>query len=358
MLPRGPGSGWFILGAGILDPATPRCQRHRGVGPRPSPPSVTSKLVEGQGVAELSETQLRDLCLPTIRRSRLAGQALRSPRKAATVTSLICWIGVDQRGPASAYLASDSRISWETNPRRRWDTGRKLFASRLEPELLGYVGQVLFPSQALPQIIDLVDAGLLFEKSVSPEAKRTSIFNVIKNQFEDYPVDRGQAFTIIYCTRYGLGMESRFHIYSLRWENSSWHEEAFDTPSQSGVIGAWGSGRRVVEKLQSVWSKAQGERTSRNVFGAFCSALEEKEDRFTGGAPQLVGLYRKGAGQTFGVIFKGLRYLGGVRLLESTAGLVEWRNELFERCDGLTGIRLKGAQPHSHPQGLRRDTSA
>jgi hypothetical protein len=227
-----------------------------------------------------------------------------------------------------------------------------VFASRSAPDLLGYVGQVLFPSQALPQIIDLIDTELLFAQRANPEVKCRAIFQTIRNQFQAYPVDRNHSFTIIYCTRHGLGLQSSFHIYSLSWTGSDWHQEGFDVPSQSAVVRAWGTGGRVVEKLDERWAKAQGKRTSRNIFGAFCNALEGKEDGFTGGAPQLVGLYRKGAGQAFGVIFKGLRYLGGVRLLESTPGLVEWRNELFERCDGLTGARLKDAQPHSRPRGL------
>jgi hypothetical protein len=70
------------------------------------------------------------------------------------MTSLVSWIGVDSLAPASIYLASDSRISWGN--RLTWDYSRKLFASRNHPEILGYFGDVLFPSQVLGQLIDLV----------------------------------------------------------------------------------------------------------------------------------------------------------------------------------------------------------
>ena len=60
------------------------------------------------------------------------------------MTSLLAWVGVDSRHLSSIYLASDSRISW--GDVANWDFGRKLFASTKYPEIIGYVGDVLFPS--------------------------------------------------------------------------------------------------------------------------------------------------------------------------------------------------------------------
>jgi hypothetical protein len=47
------------------------------------------------------------------------------------MTTLISWVGVDNRGAASLYFASDSRISWPGA--EIWDHGRKLFACRRYP---------------------------------------------------------------------------------------------------------------------------------------------------------------------------------------------------------------------------------
>jgi len=271
------------------------------------------------------------------------------------VTSLVCWVGVDSRGPASVYLGSDSRISW-TGPASRstWDVGRKLFASRTAPDVLGYMGQVLFPSQVLPQIIDIIDAGLLYAGNAEPDWKRQAVFRVVRQQFENYPDRRSDPFTIVYCTRFGSGMNSNFHISAIQWKNSRWAEETFEIPRESTVVQVWGSGQAAVERWYQRWAQTrQGGQTSRSVFSGFCDSLANGEDPFTGGAPQLVGAYRQEAARRFGIIYQGQRYLYGTLLVDSAlVGSIEWRNALFERCDGSTGVRLGVAQRHGRPKGL------
>ena len=57
-------------------------------------------------------------------------------------------------------------------------------------------------------------------------------------------------------------------------------------------------------------------------------------------------------GVVFGVIVDGQRCLRGAALStdEATRAEVEWRNELFERCDPATMQRLPSAQPHARPK--------
>ena len=93
------------------------------------------------------------------------------------MTSLISWIGVDSRAPSSIYLASDSRITWGN--KGTWDNARKVFGSTNYPELLGYCGDVLFPSQALGQLIDLIDLGL-FDDNDTPEDKWSAIVDILQ----------------------------------------------------------------------------------------------------------------------------------------------------------------------------------
>ncbi len=127
-------------------------------------------------------------------------------------------------------------------------------------------------------------------------------------------------------------------------------------PEASGIIKAWGSGEAAVARWYERWlSTRQGGRTSRSVFSAFCDALASGDDPFTGGAPQLVGLYRQGVGETLGVVFQGVRYILGVPIQDlALVTSVEWRNALFERCDGHSMERLEGAQRHGRPKGLGR----
>ena len=79
------------------------------------------------------------------------------------MTMLVSWIGIDTHGPTSAYIAADSRISW--NMTNKFDFGKKVFASKKYPEILGYAGDVLFPSIVLEQIIELIDADVLLSRS-------------------------------------------------------------------------------------------------------------------------------------------------------------------------------------------------
>jgi hypothetical protein len=269
------------------------------------------------------------------------------------MTSLVSWIGIDSRAPSSIYLVSDSRISWGNN--LTWDYGRKLFASRNYPEILGYCGDVLFPSQVLGQLIDLIDSDLLFNVEDSSDSKWLKILSIVQQSFESYPDENSRPFRMVYCTRESSGMASVFRMSTLSWKPSEgWIDgQWLGLPEQSGVITTLGSGEKTFRKWYSYWSRTKEKRTSRSVFGAFCDALKSGEDRHSGGAPQLVGVYRKGAAESFGVVYKGERYLLGLPVgAYNDLDNVEWRNSLFERCDWRTMKPLEGAQRHSRPRGL------
>jgi hypothetical protein len=152
--------------------------------------------------------------------SNLYGKRLRFD-KGEHVTSLLAWVGVDQRGPASVYMASDSRISW--GAKQYWDFGRKLFASTRFPELFGYCGDVAFPSHVLGQTTVLIDTGLLFELTDSPLAKLEKVKTSLSRSLAGYPSTYRRPFSIVYCTRENMGMHSIFHVYRLSWSNpNSW----------------------------------------------------------------------------------------------------------------------------------------
>jgi hypothetical protein len=175
----------------------------------------------------------------------------------------------------------------------------------------------------------------------------------IKESFSGYPIEQSQEFSIIFCTRQGEGMESTFHLASLKWSQAAWTENWLQLPEKSGVIERLGSGKKCIDKWFQIWSKTSEKGTSRSVFGAFCDSIQSGEDRYTGGAPQLVGIYRRDSAESFGVIFKSKRNLLGVPVEASTkCGNVEWRNSLFERCDWQTMTVLEDAQKHKRPKGL------
>ncbi|MGK0270061.1 MAG: hypothetical protein ACI88H_000696 [Cocleimonas sp.] len=274
------------------------------------------------------------------------------------MTSLIAWVGVDARAPASVYLASDSRLSWSKIS--NWDTGRKLFSSKNKPEILGYCGDVLFPSQKLGQIMEQIDNDLLISEEMSIEEKQLKLFESIKSSFGDLPIAQKRKFDVAYCTRVDDLMASEFGFCRFSWcPITGWAYNVIDLPKTSQLIDVLGSGTNSVKRWYGKWKRSDVKGTSRSVFSAFCDSISSKEDPLTGGAPQLVGIYRKGASKTFGIIFNSCRYFLGDRVNDDLSlNHIEWRNELFERYDGEQLSLLNGAQPQPRPHQLVRPAGA
>ena len=271
------------------------------------------------------------------------------------MTSFVAWVGVDQRGPASVYLASDSRISWE--PTRVWDHGTKLFACHTGPHLLGYIGDVIFPSLVLAQITSAIDLGIVFHSDDDPPQRFLRIESIVKSAFEGLPYPERRPFTIVYATRQLEQMNSTFHGFTLAWTPSAgWRRQEITTPSTSREMCILGSGGAAVSRWQERWDSSSQGGTSRAIFSAFCDAIHSGEDPLTGGAPQLVGLYRIGAGRPTGIVEDGRPFLFGIPLeLDVAQGIqnLEWRNSVFERCSA-SGTRLEDTHQHHVPKGLGR----
>lgn len=270
------------------------------------------------------------------------------------MTTLIAWIGAN-RGFNSIYLASDSRISWGSNVSSPvWDYGRKLFASKNYPEILGYCGDVLFPSQVLAQIVEHIDAGLFFKVHETPDKKSEKIFSSLKNSFLGYPIQQSSQISILYCTRQNIGKQPIVYTWSISLKAGTWEMSLLPfLPTMSNLLLAVGSGKMTLTKFYDKWNNSEIGNTSRNVFSAFCDALKSGGDQRSGGAPQLVGLYREGAARSFGVIFNNERYLFGLPVnSDAEWEKVEWRNELFERCNAESRTVLEGAQRHAKPTNI------
>ena len=273
------------------------------------------------------------------------------------MTSFIAWLGVDSRGATSVYLASDSRITWQGNKKiDKWENGRKLFASAKYPELFGYYGTISFPSHILSQLVNLIDSDLLITPRDTPQEKFDLIYSYIRRSFHQFPSHLHEGFSIIYCSRQKARMDSVFHVNKISWtQKKGWSCEWCQMPSKSGLILSSGSGKSSIDHWQERWNNTTEKGTSRSIFSAFCDSLQSGEDPLTGGSPQLVGLYRVGTGRTFGIIHESKRYLIGLRMDKSESlANVEWRNQLFERCDWSTKKRLSKAQTHHRPSETRK----
>ena len=274
------------------------------------------------------------------------------------MTLLVAWVGVDTHGPASMYIASDSRISWE--PGVNFDQGRKVFAFSNHPDILGYCGDVLFPSIALNQIVQLADAGLLFKDGFTAKEKFQAIVKKLNHLCAAYPkLHSGLAansLQIIHASR-EISNNKQFFCHSISWSKvDGWKGKAVEFPQQSDILFALGSGSPEFKHNYQRYQSGPNKSTSRNVFHCFCDTLNNITDKQVGGAPQIVGLYRKpdSIAVNFGVIYMRSRHFLGARIddLKDLSTNVEWRNENFELCDGNSMAKLEKAQ--TQPDPMRR----
>jgi hypothetical protein len=267
------------------------------------------------------------------------------------MTTLIAWVSVDARAPSAAYLASDSRITW--GPQRRWDSGRKLFASGATPDIFGYAGEAFFPSQALSQALDLVDRSILWTQVTSAEERHLSLLHFLQMAYRRRHNTPEFDFSIVHVAR---GMDREFMAWTISYaaDKRSWTDTSIDKASIGGhsdLILALGSGTQEFMTDMRRWRGSAQGNTSRAIFGAFCDALKAGRDPLSGGEPQLVGLTLKGPGQMFGYCTEDKAYMFGSPLEQNEALYsLEWRDATFQRIDPLTLKLVEGAQRQVRPK--------
>jgi hypothetical protein len=271
------------------------------------------------------------------------------------MTTLVGWLGTQSDGPTSIYLASDSRISW-SSPDRRWDACRKLFALRHSPDLFGYCGDALFPSQALGQVAEMADHHLLFETAATASARHRRVVQMVEGSLARRHRAVMSEFSLVHVARDETGSACSFHIWCTICrpggdiEDSLYASIDASAPGPSRRLIALGTGAEAYVKETTRWNASAQGNTSRAYFTALCDVLAREDDRASGGVPQLVGLYRIGNGRAFGVVHAGKRYFHGLPVADlDNYGSVEWRDDAFPRIDGRSLKLLKRAQRQIRP---------
>lgn len=265
------------------------------------------------------------------------------------MTLVASWLAVDTHGPSSAYIASDSRISWGSIG--KFDYAKKVFAFRNSPDILGYCGDVLFPSIVLSQIVEMADCGLLFKDNYNSKEKFEIIKETLIQSFFKYPNEvkaiTDDVLQIIYISREQRD-NKKFFCHLIEWRRGrGWSGKEILLPSKSDILLVIGSGKSEFDENYKRYQSEGNQNTSRNVFHCFCDTLFNINDAYCGGAPQLVGIYRKpdSVAKKFGIIKDKKRYLFGAQIDKLTNfDKIEWRNDLFELCDGNTMKKIENAQ--------------
>lgn len=256
------------------------------------------------------------------------------------MTMLVSFIGVDNHGYTSAYLMSDSRINWDRN--HFYDNARKLFASKKYPDTFGYVGDTLFPSIVLAQIIEMIDNGLLVSEQMNAKQRNKIIFEKVMYELKRYPEQcRDKTVTIIHVCRNDTPNNKypEFYHFELTFDsNHRIYKSNVKLPTISDVVKTYGSGSNLFNsKFKKLKQIRKNKNTTRCVFQSFIDVLRNNSDITIGGPPQLVGLYRKPQSTTieFGIIYNRKRYFLGTEVpKKSCYQNVEWRNDRFEICNG------------------------
>lgn len=267
---------------------------------------------------------------------------------------LVGWLGTQGSGPASVYLASDSRITWGSDG-RRWDAGRKLFALRNSPDLLGYCGDVLIASQILGQLAETADHHLLFDAGVPAEKRHERMLRLFEQALSQGHRVSPSPFTVVHVARDHADKHAQFNIWFIHCAAGRLRDEHCGTidaanAGNSRRLLALGSGAEAYVDETIRWDASAQGHTSRAYFTALCDVLKRGEDLSSGGVPQLIGLYRNGNGRSFGIVHEGARHFNGLALSEAEDySSIEWRDETFQRINARTLKPVRGAQRQVRP---------
>jgi hypothetical protein len=273
------------------------------------------------------------------------------------MTSLAVSLSVDARGPSAMYIITDSRITWDASG-IRWDAGQKAFASRTTADIFGFCGEAYFPQAILHQALEQINSGLLFSPEDKAEVRHEALKEALRLAILNQVSAPLRPFTIYHGAREGELMPSSFRLWKTYFSPATgkWYDDEHKLDGTRSYLATIdGSGRNAVENRGVDWVETEAKGTSRSAVWSFCDALASGADPFSGGAPQLVGVWRKGPAQNFGMIWQDRRYVAGLEVQNGpTVNNIRWFNELFERCDGESKVRLKGAQHHEKPAPIRQ----
>jgi hypothetical protein len=268
------------------------------------------------------------------------------------MTSLAISLSVDSRGPCALYIITDSRITWG-NTADRWDGGQKTFCSRRFPDIFGYCGDAYFPPMMLSQIIEQLDSGLLCRDSANPKQRHQSVLSAMDQAIKRISGNPPSVdFSIFHGARAGSGMQSAFVLWETRYlqKNGQWIDNPRDiVQTHSHLAQIDGSGAQSITRENDKWQATSAAQTSRSSVWSFFDSLRSKADKYRGGPPQMVGLWRVGSGRHFGLVWNGWPYVAGLRAFGNLSNAeFRWFDDSFEPCNA-DGKRMKPDKAHFRP---------
>jgi hypothetical protein len=263
------------------------------------------------------------------------------------MTAIIAWSTFDghEEGPASLYLASDSRISREL-PGGGWDvlgdSHQKIFASEQTADIFGFCG----PIEGVEKVVRLLRESAVRmreSKGYGPGSETEYSSDIFEAALAEGAEALRSGVQIFHGYRF---KGRRFGLAQVRaTSDGQFARIDYSLPDKGGLLFREGLGAQMVQKSQEEYfdTEAESKGFSRWLWMSFHESLERNPHPTCGGAPQLAGLYTRGPGITLGVCFKGIGYVSGK---QRNCDDIEYRDVLFQRVDAR-GVRLPNAQPHA-----------
>ncbi|CAA0080090.1 Uncharacterised protein [Zhongshania aliphaticivorans] len=263
------------------------------------------------------------------------------------MTLLVAWAGIDSRGPASVYIATDSRVSWGS--KGHFDHANKTFALQKFPAIIGYCGDSMASLMLISQAITLMEA--------VPESHGQNLENLVDvlirfavRNYSQYPAELSSgSFTVVICGKSRTESAGEFACYQVDSTFDKTTKKFLKLPEQSGPIVVAGSGASEFgdryERHQSVENPNKS--TSRDVFHVFNQTISNTAIYSVGNIPQITTVIRKpySGGAHCGVVVNSQRYIAGQLIDKDIAPKeLQWFNDNFEITNPQTKRRQDGAQ--------------
>ena len=265
------------------------------------------------------------------------------------MTTLAVELSVDQRGPCALYIAADSRVTWGSSG-NRWDSVQKTFISNTSPDIFGFCGDAFVAPNILNQVVRHIEAGILFATTASAIERHKRTLKSIQASVRNSQLATFKNFSILHGARDGIGMNCSFRLWKSNFaaDTKKWrdHEIKIDGKN-SYFVELDGSGSSYLRDSLGRMHATSAQRTSRSAFQQFFQTLKDQRDALSGGAPQIVGIFRGKGARHFGTIWGKSRFFCGSELVAGgNYNEVLWFNDKFERTDGKTRDLLAGAKRH------------
>ncbi len=261
------------------------------------------------------------------------------------MTAIISWSTTSGHGVGSLYLASDSRKSFLCGNGDLVfgsDDLQKTFAAPTTADIFAVCGRVDNLSKLIPQLFlaAVNDRDTIGGTAVADEYTHRLMKNIEKISLYD-------GLILFHGFRFGV---NDFGLNRVAFGKSTKITKIQIQPA-NGLLYRDGSGQEMVKRAQLNDPETDAKGFSRWYWQSFVISLSPSSDTGCGGSPQLVGLFQKGPGVTFGVRFKGESFVNGT--LAEGDGIAQVRDELFQRVS-TSGILLDKAQKHARNYPGRR----